>query len=45
MNNPSGDITIQLLNIFGENGFCLEQQINIKMSKFVVLSSASFFLE
>ncbi|ADP34121.1 hypothetical protein ABD80_10710 [Bacillus atrophaeus] len=35
MNNPSGDITIHLLDLSGENGFHLEQQINIKISKLV----------
>ncbi|MEC3758079.1 MULTISPECIES: hypothetical protein [Bacillus] len=35
LNNPSGEINIHLQDLFGENGFHLEQQINMKVSKLV----------
>lgn len=33
LNNPSGEINIHLQDLSGENGFHLEQQINMKVSK------------
>ncbi|MFV9830958.1 hypothetical protein ABOZ80_02760 [Bacillus stercoris] len=35
LNNPSGEIDIHLQSLSGENGFHLEQQINMKVSKLV----------
>lgn len=35
LNNPSGEIDIHLQDLSGENGFHLEQQINMKVSKLV----------